>query len=249
MNICRTKFSKNIVTEFVPPADKKSGNVMIFCSGVPGHPDKDDVLMFWAEQGYWTFFPRYRGAWESGGTFLKQSLEHDVLDVIGALQRPFKNYWTGKTYQVIPKSITIVGSSFGGPAAILATIDPRVSRAVCISPVVDWRAENKTEPLVILYKLLRKLYPNIYRLRKKYWNKLGKENFYNPLDSITKLDPRKILIFHAQDDKIVRYKPVAKFAEILGCDPVTFKRGGHLSSSMLIQKKHSQRVKKFIERE
>ena len=222
---------------------------MIFCSGVPGHPDKDDVLLFWAQQGYWTFFPRYRGTWESGGTFLKRSLEKDVFDVINALQRPFKNFWTGKTYQVVPQSITVVGSSFGGPAAILATLDHRVSQAICISPVVDWQAENNVDPLDRLYKILRKLYPNVYRLRKRYWNKLARGIFYNPVNHIKTLDPDKIMIFHAKDDTIVHYKPVAKFATTLGCNLISFKNGGHLSSVMLMKKKYYHMVKKFIERE
>src|SRR3990167_7073410 len=130
MYTCRARFKRQIMTEFIHPKDIKSRKVIIFCSGVPGSPDKDDVLEFWAKKGYWTFFPRFRGSWESTGTFLQHSLEKDVLDTIDGLSGKFEDYWTHKKFRLKPSHITIVGSSFGGPAAILATRDKRVNKAV-----------------------------------------------------------------------------------------------------------------------
>lgn len=246
MSICRTRFKNQIVTEFLPPKNKKSGKVMIFCGGVPGVPHKDEVMEFWSEQGYWTFFPRYRGCWESGGSFLAKSPERDVLDVIDSLNRQFKDYWSGSYYKLKAKHITIVGSSFGGPAAILASRDKRVNKVVCLSPVVDWQAEDKADPLNDLYEILRDGYGAAYRVTKTNWNKLAKGNFYNPVKHIKKLNPEKILIFHAKDDKVVRIGPVAKFAYRLGCKFVVLGKGGHLSSSMLMTKRYSSMVMKFI---
>lgn len=249
MNICRTKFKDQIVTEFVPPRDTSSRRVMIFCSGVPGHPDKDEVLDFWARKGYWAFFPRFRGSWESTGEFLQYSLEQDVLNVIDCLPEKFEDYWTHKKYRVNPNHITVVGSSFGGPAAILATLDKRVNKAVCISPVVDWRAEHKHEPLDILYDILRDVYPGAYRVHKKNWDKLLTGRFYNPANRIPQIDGRKILIFHAKDDTVVRFKPVEEFAAQTGARLVTLNRGGHLSSSMLMGFRYSLMVDNFLRSE
>lgn len=219
---------------------------MIFCSGVPGTPSKDDVLTFWARKGFWTFFPRYRGTWESEGTFLGQSLEQDILDVVDGLRKRFKDFWSGKSFKVVAKEICIVGSSFGGPAAILATLDTRVQKAICISPVVDWKAENKAEPLPILYDFLKRAYGGAYRLDKRLWSKLARGNFYNPVKHLQKLDGDKILIFHARDDKVVRFNPVARFAEKTDCHFVALKRGGHLSSSMLTSPRYYWKVKRFL---
>jgi len=220
---------------------------MIFCAGVPGAPYKDDVLDFWAKKGYWTFFPRYRGTWESGGTFLAKSLETDVLDVIEDLSKNrFKDYWGGKTYKVRPEFITVVGSSFGGPAAILASRDERVHKAICISPVVDWIEENKSDPLDQLYSFMKEAYGEAYRLHKGHWNKLLRGHFYNPVKHIEELDGRKIFILHAKDDKIVRFRPVAKFAKNTGAHLLALNRGGHLSSSMLIEKRYYHKVKAFM---
>lgn len=246
MDICRTRFKKEIITEFVPASNKNSKKVMIFCAGVPGVPHKDEVLEFWAKKGYWTFFPRYRGTWESDGIFLAQSPEQDILDVIDCLSDNFKDYWSGQSYQITPKSITIVGSSFGGPAAILASRDPRVNKAICISPVVDWKAEDKSEPLDALYILLQEAYGAAYRLNKKIWNKLANGNFYNPINHIEEIDGQKILIFHAKDDDIVKIKPVKNFALKTKSHFIILNKGGHLSSSILMSKRYYQKVKKFM---
>lgn len=246
MGVCRTRFKNQIITEFVPPKNKKSRKVMIFCAGVPGVPHKDEVLEFWASKGYWTFFPRYRGTWESGGTFLSKSPEKDVLDVISELRKSFKDYWSGQRFRVQAKSIVIVGSSFGGPAAILATRDRRVKKAVCISPVVDWIAEDKADPLSHLYTILHEGYGNAYRVSKKNWNKLKGGRFYNPVQHLSKLDPNKIMILHAKNDKVVRPKSVIKFAKDLGCNFTLLKKGGHLSSTMLMEKRYVKKLEKFF---
>lgn len=249
MHTCRTHFKKNIVTEFVPACDPKSQKVMIFLSGIPSVPCKDDALWFWANQGYWTFFPRYRGTWESTGSFLARSPERDVIDVIDALPNTFKDFWNGKKYRIKPKSITLVGSSFGGPAAILASRDPRVSKSICISPVVDWQSENKADPLINLYKLLKTAYKPVYRVKKANWNKLLNGKFYNPVYVSKQINGRKILIFHAKDDTIVKFKPVANFAEEIKAKIIMLKKGGHLSSTLLSDRKYLSIVKKFLSSE
>ena len=246
MHICRTRFKRQILTEFAVPKNKKSRKVIIFCSGVPGSPDKDDSLEFWAKKGYWVFFPRYRGTWESHGRFLDHSLEYDLFAVIEGMKKRFKDYWTGKSYRVNPEKITVIGTSFGGAAAILSTLNEEVTKAICISPVVDWVEEEKSEPLQDLYKFIRQAYGGVYRINKKNWDRLAGGDFYNPIRHLDKLDPQKILIFHAKDDQVVRYKPVAQFAEDLKCKLVSFTKGGHLSSSLLMQERHYKRAAAFL---
>lgn len=246
MGICRTRFKKDIVTEFMPARNRKSGKVMIYCGGVPGVPHKDETLEFWAARDYWTFFPRYRGTWESAGIFLKESPENDLLDVIDGLSAPFKDYWSDRMFKFRPESITVVGTSFGGPAALLASRDVRVQKAVCVSPVVDWIAEDKNDPLDHLYKILRDGYGAAYRTRKSDWNKLAKGNFYNPVRHLKELDKSKILVMHAEDDQVVHFKSVNRFVSKLGCRKIFLKRGGHLSSSMLMMPRYCRMLEKFI---
>lgn len=246
MPIYRTRFKRQILTEFAPPKDKTSKKVVIFCAGVPGSPDKSDVLEYWAKKGYWAFFPRYRGTWESHGRFLDHSLEYDLFPVIEGMQKRFKDYFSGKSFRVVPEHVTIVGTSFGGAAAILSTLDERVDKAICMSPVVDWEAEHKHEPVEELYSLIRQAYGGVYRINRKNWKRLATGTFYNPIKHIDKLDPSKILIFHAKNDTIVKYKPVAAFAKQLGCPMITFPTGGHLGADLLTEIKHFRQAEKFI---
>ncbi|MEK7212119.1 MAG: hypothetical protein AAB686_00385, partial [Patescibacteria group bacterium] len=92
MHTYRTRFKKEIVAEFLPPLGRKpkKNRVIILCGGHPGTPSKPQIVEFWAKKGYWVFNPRYRGSWESSGTFLKYSPEKDILDVIGELPKGFR---------------------------------------------------------------------------------------------------------------------------------------------------------------
>ena len=97
-------------------------------------------------KGYWVFYPRYRGAWESGGQFLEKSPHLDIKDVIDELPKGFKDAAYGQRFSVYPDEIFVIGGSFGGAAAILSSLDTRVTKVIANCAVVDWaildRAEN-----------------------------------------------------------------------------------------------------------
>ena len=87
----RARFKKEIVAEFSLPARPgRKHKVIILCDGMPGLPRKQPLMEFLAGKGYWVFYPRYRGAWESGGTFLARSPHLDILDVIDGLPAGFR---------------------------------------------------------------------------------------------------------------------------------------------------------------
>ena len=244
MRTLRTRFKKDIVCEFLP--HKLSNRVIIFCDGAPSVPKKTELLEFWNKKGFWVFHPRYRGAWESDGKFLQHSLEKDVLDVIDELPRGFKALRSGTKYRIKPKKIFIVGSSFGGPAAILSSRDPRVDKIVAVSPVIDWTAPSKDEPFDFLIRYMAEGYGNGYRVAANGWNKLKSGKFYNPVNNIKELDPNKIFIIHAKDDRSVLYGPVKKFATKLGCKFKSFARGGHLSNTITTKPAVYRQVRKFM---
>lgn len=246
MHTLRTRFKKEIVAEFLPPT-KKSAKVIIFCDGMPTVPYKRDLLSFLAKHGYWIFHPRYRGSWESGGQFLKISPHKDILDVISQLPRGFKDLWSNKTYKVRPKKIYLFGGSFGGPAAILASLDKRVDKVIVISPVVDWRAESKAEPIDLVNKYVMRAFGNGYRYSKRNWDKLKIGKFYNPAARIKEIDGRKLFIIHAKDDESVLWRPVLKFAKAVGAKIMLLKKGEHLSSMNFIKPRFYKKIKKFID--
>ena len=247
MYALRTRIKKDIVAEFLPPtrATKKQ-KVIIFCDGMPAMPSKGLLMEFFSKKGYWVFYPRYRGSWESGGEFLKISPTQDVLDLISALPKGFVSLWDNRKYKVNPDKIYVFGISFGGPAAILSSLDRRVTRAIAISPVVDWR-EDKYEPLDWAYRFTKEAFGGGYRLKKTAWQKLARGNFYNPIKHTAELDGEKLFIIHAKDDKVVPFGPTKKFAEKIGATFVPLVRGGHLSSSILIKRKNIyKKLQKFL---
>lgn len=245
MKTLRTRFRKEIVTEFLPPT-KPSRKVIIFASGMPGVPSGKELLPFFAKKGYWVFLPRYRGSWESGGRFLKNDPTKDILDIIDGLPSGFTDLWNNKQYHVKPENIFIIGGSFGGPAALLASRDRRVTKVVALSPVVDWTAPMPDEPMDKLGRFLGPAFGNAYRFSMADWRKLMRGKFYSPVAHVHELDPKKILIIHAKNDLVVTWPAVRKFIKQLGCQSIVFKRGGHLPRTILTRPSLVRQLERFF---
>lgn len=241
----RAKIKNEIITEFVLPA-KKSNKVIILCSGMPGYPSKKSLMFFLAEQGYWVFSFRYRGTWESGGKFLKKSPHLDVIDIMDALSAGFIDIWNNKNYTIKNPKVYVIGSSFGGPAAILASTDKRVRKVVAFSPVIDWRVDSKVEPMDKLGNFVKNAFGMGYRFSLKDWNKLKKGTFYNLISQLKRLNKDKLYIIYTKDDEIVIPIPTTNFCKELGCKSTLLKTGGHLSLSNLAKNSFWRRIKPFL---
>ena len=133
----RTRIHKDIVSEFLPPArTTKKQKVIVLCDGMPSIPRKQTLTTFLSRKGYWVFYPRYRGAWESGGEFLEKSPHRDILDILHELPTELEEIAFGRRFRLAPDQVFVIGGSFGGAAAILLSLDPRVKRVVANCPVV-----------------------------------------------------------------------------------------------------------------
>jgi pimeloyl-ACP methyl ester carboxylesterase len=248
----RTRFKKEIVAEFLPPVRKgKKQKVIILCDGMPSVPAKQPLAEFLARKGYWVFYPRWRGAWESGGKFLEKSPAEDIADVITGLTkgRISENAF-GQVFNLSPSEIFVIGGSFGGAAAILSSLDRRVEKVVANCPVVDWsilpqeqekETSNRSYPAYI-----HKAFGNGYRLSDKNWSKLMGGRFYNPARHIRELTASKIMMFHAKDDPYIPWKLVDGFARRAEIKLNLLPRGGHLSTSATVQK-YWPRIKRFFD--
>lgn len=247
----RTRFKHDIVTEFLPPP--RPGRVeraIVLCDGMPSIPRKQPLAEFLAQKGYWAFYPRYRGAWESGGEFLARSPHQDILDVIGELSKEFSEIAFGQRFRPKIEDVFVIGGSFGGAAAILCSLDSRVRKVVANCPVVDWTILPRSEkaetsnPSYAAY--IREAFGGGYRLSEKNWKKLQGGKFYNPAHRAGEVTASKVLMFHAQDDPYVPYQSVVKFAKQTGVRLRLFRRGGHLSTDMIVRK-HWPRISKFFQ--
>lgn len=236
MQIIRTRFKKDIVAEISVPSRPTSGRVIILASGVPSSPSKTSLLEFLANEGFWAISFRYRGSWESGGVFLKKSPHEDILDIVDGLSRPLTDVWTKKKFKIGAREIFVIGSSFGGAGALLASCDKRIKKIVALSPVVDWRIKSKEEPLPEFYRIIKEGYSMGYRFTKKEFSKLESGKFYNPMLCADKINGVKLFIICAKDDGVVSYKPVERFAKTVGAKFKLYKYGGHFGAGILLKK-------------
>jgi acetyl esterase/lipase len=251
-NMFRTRFKREIVAEFLPPVRPgKRQRVIVLCDGMPSMPRKQPLAEFLAKKGFWVIYPRWRGAWESGGRFLARSPELDIRDIIDELPKGLRESAFGKKFNLSPDEIFVIGGSFGGTAAILSSLDPRVRKVVANYPVVDWsilREEQGKETSNKSYAAyIREAFGNGYRLSEKNWNKLYSGSFYNPVCHINEFFPSKILMFHAKDDPYVPWRSVKDFASEAGVKLKLLRRGGHLSTDYVVRR-YWEEIKRFLGR-
>lgn len=237
----RTRFKREIVAEFLPPVRKrKRQRVIVLCDGIPAIPTKQSLMLFLAEKGYWVFYPRWRGSWESGGRLLEKSPHQDILDVVGELPKGVKEAAFGLKFPLSPDEIFVIGSSFGGAAALLASLDRRVTKVVANCPVVDWAVLGKEEEKETSNRsypaYIREAFGNAYRLSDKNWNKLQGGRFFNPVHHVGEYTPSKLMMFHAKDDPYIPWKMVDEFARNVGADLKLLSRGGHLGTETVVRK-------------
>ena len=247
----RTRFKRDVVTEFLAPTRPgKRQRAIVLCDGMPSIPRKQPLAEFLSGKGYWVFYPRYRGAWESGGEFLARSPHLDILDVIGGLAREFRELAFGRQFRLAVDEVFVIGGSFGGAAALLCSLDPRVKKVVANCPVVDWailpREEKKETSNASYAEYIRAAFGTGYRLSDKNWKKLRGGKFYSPLYHARDITASKVMMFHAQDDPYVPYRSVQKFARLTGARLKLLRRGGHLSTDLIVRKYWAQ-IRDFFE--
>jgi pimeloyl-ACP methyl ester carboxylesterase len=237
----RCRFKNEIVAEFLPPVRvRKKSRVIILCDGMPSIPRKQGLCEFLAARGFWVVYPRYRGAWESGGEFLRRSPHENILDVIDELPKGLVGSAFGRKFAVNPDEIFVIGGSFGGAAAILSSLDSRVNKVVANCPVTDWAILDRSEKLETSEEnyaaYIREAFGNAYRLSDANWDKLRNGDFYNPWARRAEIDARKVMMFHAMDDPYVPYEGTVRFAEETGALLKTVRRGGHLRTEDVVRK-------------
>lgn len=247
MYTLRTRFKNEIVTEFLPPARAtKKQRVIIMCDGAPSVPNKKSMLEFFSKKGFWSFHIHYRGSWESDGKFLAKSPHQDVLDVIEGLPKGFPEYWDNKKFKVIADEIYVIGGSFGGTAAILASLNKKVTKAIAVSGLIDWQRPGPDEPYPKMVRFFKLGFGNGYRFASNGWDKLKSGRFFNPINHVRDIEGGKLLLIHAKDDRTCPYKITRKFASDTKAKLITLPRGDHMSSSILMRPRFYKAFKDFI---
>ena len=247
----RTRFKEQIVAEFLPPTRPgKRQKLIILYDGMPSIPRKQPLSEFLSAKGFWVIYPRYRGAWESGGEFLARSPHEDILEILDVLPTELEESAFGQRFRLAPDQVFIIGGSFGGAAAILVSLDPRVQRVIANCPVVDWSilgdAEKAETSKANYAEYIREAFGNAYRLSDANWNKLRSGTFYNPWHHRKEIEGSKVLMFHAKDDPNVPYERTRLFAKLTGAKLKSLMRGGHISTDYVVRKYWPQ-IKLFFD--
>ncbi len=254
MKSIRTFFKKEIFAEVFVPA-KQFTKVLIMCDGAPSVPSKKTLAEFFVKKGYVVIHIRYRGTWESRGVFLEKSLDQDILDVIdelaprrsfAGLPKGFVDLWTKEKYKIDAKKIVLLGSSFGGPAVILASRDPRVDKVIAVSPVIDWARDGKAERMKDFIPYMLDVFGMVYRTNRQGWDKLMSGTFYSPHAERKTVDGSKIFILAAKDDDVVPFQTTAQFAKFTRATLIAKKTGGHIRSTLIIQPALWKKISKFL---
>lgn len=217
---------------------------------MPSIPRKQSLAEFLAARGFWVIYPRYRGAWESDGKFLEKSPHQDILDVLDALPGELQDFAFGERFRLSPEEIYVIGGSFGGAAAILLSLEPRIRRAVANCPVVDWSILDKAEKAETskesYAEYIREAFGNAYRLSDVNWNKLRRGDFYNPWHHRSEIIGSKLMLFHAKDDPNVPYERTREFAQLTQATIQTIQHGGHISTDYVVRK-YWAKIRKFFD--
>lgn len=247
----RVKFASEIICEFLPPknleAQPNNNNVIILAPGLPSSPGKSSLLSFWSSKNYWVFLPRYRGCWESSGNLFENSPHLDIADIISEVQKPFTSIsLKSETFQIQNPKITLIGCSFGGPAVILNSQNPMISKVIAISPVIDWNNLGPDEPKDEFNQFIDEGFGYAYRGETNKWDKLGKNGFYNPIDQLSKIDGSKILIVQGRLDQVTPLQPILNFSNKTNAQIYLLKNKKHLSLGQSSKFWTYLRIKKFI---
>ncbi|MEN9852703.1 MAG: hypothetical protein RI996_646 [Candidatus Parcubacteria bacterium] len=245
----RTRFCKEIVAEVMLPT-KQTGKVLILLGGMPSMPSKPEIMTFWSSKGYTCILPRYRGTWESGGAFLKQSPHIDILDIVDEItNKKFVGVCDGYNEKMIPiqvKNIFIIGGSFGGTGAVLASQHKKVKKVVALAPVIDWSIDGDAEPFDFFYRFTRYSFGDAYRGTELGWKKIKANKIYAPVRVGDTLPGEKILILHAADDTVVPIDPVYSFLRDSNASFIEYKKGGHLGLDDSRKAKYYKEIAHFL---
>ena len=166
---------------------------------MPSIPSKQPLVEFLSRKGFWVFYPRWRGAWESGGQFLQKSPDVGIsLMSLANSSKGVKEIAFHEQFDVSPDEVFVIGGSFGGAAA-LASLEGRVKKVIANCPVVDWgildeeREKETSNPSYPAY--IRDAFGNGYRLSDKNWNKLRGGKFFNPMHHVNQCEKRRSIIY------------------------------------------------------
>ena len=204
------------VEHLAPETD--SARAIVLCDGLPGTPYQRLLMSRLASAGWHVLFPRYRGTWESAGTFLEASPADDVARLVGELRAGGAGFAC--------EQVMLIGTSFGGTVALEAAAS--ADGVVALSPVPDL---GSFVGLASLGAYLRSMHAGSYRFDDEGWAALSAGTLLR-VDR-TAAASRPCLLAAGSRDEEVTEESVRALAHDLGAEFIAYPGVGHLSFSKL----------------
>jgi esterase/lipase len=201
---------------------KNNGDMIIFCSGLPGTSSYSDIAQKYAEKGFIFIHPKYIGSWESYGKFSIPACKDTIVNFVNAIKVGNVKTIFNQEFNQKPKRIFLIGHSFGGSVALSAGAELDVEGIVVLAPVIDYKVHAKNnyggeENLNGLYDFMRAGFENVYRnMNKGEWDNFCETGLnINPVDYLDKLKLKKIFLIHGIKDNSVNFNCSRIFYETL----------------------------------
>jgi uncharacterized protein len=182
-----------IGTLFLADDDSPKPTALIL-HGVPGIEKSYDLALALRNKGWNSLIFHYRGCWGSTGNYVLKTIPEDVTNAVDYL-------CCVKHIQIDPKRLIFIGHSFGGWASVLAAVrDPRPKAVITLGAVTDPRKLNFSAEIAKeeFTPWLSGITPEEFEIQ---WNNLGLA--YCPVEEVSKMSPRPILIIHGDKDAVV----------------------------------------------
>ncbi|RDE17596.1 MAG: hypothetical protein C4K49_02030 [Candidatus Thorarchaeota archaeon] len=216
-----------IPTEFTSEGATVRGNFVIpsgdgpfpgICKfhGIPGRPDQVSGLATrLAEAGFAVLTFDFRGFRRSDGIF---SLAGEVKDARAAISHLLKSDLTAKSWS------GVYGESFGAAVAVCAAAEDKRVKALCLrAPVYDtlWFSQS---PLVrpSADQIVEIDFTQIHgvedpEIRAGMFHRMVEDaKVHNPMNEISKISPRPLLVVHGTDDVEIDLAGVRRLYELAG---------------------------------
>lgn len=201
-----------------------SDQALILLDGLPAVPQRVEVMNTLCEKGYSVFYPRFRGTWESTGTFLENSPIEDVLEVAGQIHSGLV-VGTVK-HQFV--SVYILATSFAGAVALSLPKTTHIQKIVSLSPVFDFM---KVAGIHTLKAHLRNVFTMAYRFEDNRWNDLIQNRICAPVFDFDPTTASQHLVLAGALDKQIPVGGLEGFCKERIVKVKIYQNLGHLSYS------------------
>ncbi len=198
-----------IFFEFV--LQDRIADAVIILPAFPGRNDYNELIDIFFSRGYHVFVPRYRGSYQSTGSFLAKNPVDDLILFAKNLDKGWaKSLWDmNKQEFKINKKILVTGSFGGAIACALAAKQPGFSHLILAAPIWDFSKHNEKgdeQDLKHISDFVKRAYKNCYRIKfEDLQQRMVKFSELKPEFYLSALVNFPILVLHDPNDKTVSF--------------------------------------------